>query len=597
MASYGKFQNDFSRYAGGSNQFKAPKVMLKAKEISENKRDNLIDWITFYRRNMHRFIQHYFQVKLYWYQIIWIYFMSICDNFITVASRASAKSWIIALVALARGVLYPGSEIVIVAKSQKQAGIIFDKIGLLMNDYPNIAREIKTYTKNQSHTLCLLHNASTIKVVACDESGRGNRSTFTIGEEFRLMNKSKFDAIVKPFAYARQTPYIKTPEYKHLIEEPREVLITSAYYKNMWWYEETMTVIRSMIEGQSTGFIAFDYLIAIKEGIKTKKIISRDRKSMGEIDFMQEYENIPYGESANAYFKLEMFEKNRKMKKAFYPLRDDILDKKKNPYDIKRVDGEIRIVSADIATRKASENDNTIILCIRLIPTQAGYNREICYMESHQGEHTGIQSLRIKQVYYDFNADYIVLDLLQAGIAIYEQLAVVTKDEERGIEYPPLSVFEHKSLPQSLIDELNEKTLGLNAMPVIYPIRANAVLNSNIAVDFRDKLQRRMLNFLVNETEAEEYLAKTEKEFKRGDDPYINTWFISPYLETQLLISECINLEQSISGGNVKVETSGHARKDRYTACSYGNYFASLLENDFLKGDGDSDYDFVFSYS
>jgi hypothetical protein len=42
--------------------------------------------------------------------------MSICDVFVTIASRASAKSWLIAIFAIARGVLYPNSEVVVVAK-------------------------------------------------------------------------------------------------------------------------------------------------------------------------------------------------------------------------------------------------------------------------------------------------------------------------------------------------------------------------------------------------------------------------------------------------------------------------------------------------
>lgn len=139
---------------------------------SEAWKNRIIDWVTFYRRNIHRFIEHYFGIKLHLYQVIWIYFMSICDTFVTIASRASAKSWLIAVFALARAVLYPNSEIVVVASTQKQAKIIFGKIGNLRNDYPNINREIAVYSDSQNKILCQLHNGSTIKVVACAESGR-----------------------------------------------------------------------------------------------------------------------------------------------------------------------------------------------------------------------------------------------------------------------------------------------------------------------------------------------------------------------------------------------------------------------------------------
>ena len=50
----------------------------------------------------------------------------------------------------------------------KQAKIIFGKIGMLKNDYPNVAREIEIYRDTQNDILCYLHNGSKIKVVAND---------------------------------------------------------------------------------------------------------------------------------------------------------------------------------------------------------------------------------------------------------------------------------------------------------------------------------------------------------------------------------------------------------------------------------------------
>jgi len=298
---------------------------------------------------------------------------------------------------------------------------------------------------------------------------------------------------------------------------------------------------------------------------------------------MEEYENIPFGENSNAYFKLEMFSKNKKLKKAFYPLRQDLLDKKKNPFNINRVKGEIRVVSCDISTRRGSKNDNTIITCIRALPTTKGYEREFVYMESHQGEHTGKQALRIKQIYNDFEGDIICLDLQNAGIAIFEQLAIVTKDDERGIEYDALTVYEHKSLDKKLIDELKEKTLATNAKPVIYPFMADAKLNSAIAVDFRDRLQRGMCSFLVNESDGEEYLSTKNKEFINTEDINIKVWYLHPYKQFSEMMNETINLEYSILSGNIRIEATGTARKDRYTSASYLGYFISLLEHDLLK--------------
>ena len=81
-----------------------------------------------------------------------------------------------------------------------------------------------------------------------------------------------------------------------LVEEPRQILISPAYHKGLWRYKETLDTIKMMLNDKDAGFIAFDYLIAIKHNIKTKKAIAKDRSTMDEITFLEEYENIPWGE-------------------------------------------------------------------------------------------------------------------------------------------------------------------------------------------------------------------------------------------------------------------------------------------------------------
>ena len=172
MPNYKNYQGSFRRNARSSNPNIKPKQMTR-KIRKKEWEDNIIDWNTYYRRNIHRFIQHYFQLKLHLYQVIWMYFMSICETFVAVASRASAKSWLIALLAIARAVLYPNSEIVVVARTKKQAGIIFGKINLLKKDHPNIAREISIFKNSQNEKICEFYNSSKIVAVICDDGGRG----------------------------------------------------------------------------------------------------------------------------------------------------------------------------------------------------------------------------------------------------------------------------------------------------------------------------------------------------------------------------------------------------------------------------------------
>jgi hypothetical protein len=269
----------------------------------------------------------------------------------------------------------------------------------------------------------------------------------------------------------------------------------------------TKTGKAKLIKSQSNaGFIARDLAVAIRHNIKTLRQVRNEISKMDAITALEEYLNIPWGENSDAYFKLSMFTRARKLTRAFYPQRVITYTPKRNPYDIKKQEGELRILSCDLAQRAGRSNDLSITSCVRLSPTSKGYLRDLVYMESYSGRDSISQGRRIKQIFHDFDADTIVLDISSAGISIYDQLGLITKDPERGIEYPAMTVMRHNFLTESTYEELRNRTTSLNALPVIFPISATAKLNSEIAVEMRDKLQKRMWSFLVDDKEAEEYL-------------------------------------------------------------------------------------------
>lgn len=571
--------------------FNHPKQMTTSKEIEGERRKNIIDWITFYRRNMHRFVEHYLGIKLYFYQRIWFYLMSTRDSYVTIASRAVGKTWLVAILALCRAILYPDSEVVVVASTKEQAGIIVeDKIKSLSENYPNVAREIKNITTNLNKWQVDLQNGSVIKIVASRDSARGKRATFIIYEEFRLIDKEIIDSVIRPFAYIRQAPYLKNPEYQNLGEEPKEVFISSAYHKHLWWWSETRKTIKDMLAGGNSGFLALDFRVAIYHHIKTVRQIKNELSKMDEITALEEYYNIAWGENSQSYFRLKQFLTARKIVQAFYPQKDDTYSPKKNPYGIQKILGELRILSCDIAQRAGKSNDLSITSCIRLLPTHKGYRREVVYIESFSGANSIAQSLRIKQVFYDFEADAMIMDVGAGGggIPMYDQLGQLTKDSSRGIEYPPFTIMPHPSIDDKVYEELSRRTLGLNALPVIYCFSATAKLNSTIAVSMRDMLQKKMFGFLVDETKAEDYLIKSRpQEFVKSNDVTTRSFLLNPYVQTSLLINESINLAMNLVAGNIKLTEPSNGRKDRYVCLAMGNYYASLLDGELLKNSGD----------
>ena len=571
-------------------------TMVKSESLMDDWKERVIEWNTFYRKNIHLFIEHYFQVKLKDFQKVWIYQMSQATISMSIATRNSAKTWLAALYALAHCVLYPGSIVSIAAGTKGQAGImITEKIkDIFQANYPNIAREIKDIVDNNVKKECTLHNGSVIRVVVADDHARGHRTQMNIYEEFPHLKQDILEKVFSPFKTPRFAPYMNLPEYSHLVEEPKEIYISSAYYKHMWWYEKMKNVLAMSMVDDTVKFIAFDWLTVVANGFKTERQMIQERQMLGDVTFQQEYENIPFGENENSFFKLQMFHSNRKLKRAFYPRRpiDDF--RRANPHQIKRVAGEVRVVACDIAARAdIKNNDNTVLSCIRLIPSTDGYYRELCYMEHSHGASTIDQALRIKQLYSEFESDYCVIDIASAGIGVYDQLSMVTKDPVTDRDYPGWTIMQHKTITEKNVLDLKERTKSLTPVPVIYPIYATAQVNDEIARDLKDRLVRGMLSFLVDEIQGENYVINHlfkesfgKKAARAIDltDPAEISRYLSPYVQTTEAINEAVNLEYKINKGYIALDVPVRtARKDRYSSLAYGNYFATLLEADLIK--------------
>jgi hypothetical protein len=347
-----------------------------------------------------------------------------------------------------------------------------------------------------------------------------------------------------------------------------------------------------MASGDETAtFLALDYFVTIYHNIKSEEMIKNEMGDMDAATIQMEYFNIPSGSSGKSFFKSILF--NRNLKRAFYPQKDTNYNPKKNPYDLKKVEGEIRIVTVDVSTRANKANDNSITGCIRMIPILGkGYERHLTYMESHRGRDLGVQARRIKEIFYDFEADYICLDMQNAGIGVFNSLTEPTICEDRGVTYDALGVVDEvfDFVKEDREDLRKNHTRSLNPKPVIFPIKASAELNSEIAYSFRMSLQHKLWNFLIGDGDAEDFLIRNNDEFtKDANDSEAFSFFLNPYVQTGLFIGECINLDMVLSNGKTKLEEKAGCYKDRYSAISYANWVISHFDQELLKESDNTD--------
>lgn len=417
------------------------------------KTERLLDWITFWRRNPCRFVQYYFGITLHLYQCIILHLMDIYPSICIVAARSAAKSFIIALYACKEAVLRPGARIVVASATKKQARLIVsEKIKKeILPRSPLLQAETEPIKDNQNETEVVFKNGSSIIVVAASDNARGYRATVMIYEEFRMIAKNIIDSVLSPFLYARQVPFMQYEEYGSLLEEPKEIFISSAWYQSHWMWETMKTFFQGMMHNDSSVLVAMDYSIAVKHKIKTRKFMIGERKKLDRVTWAIEYENQMIAENAHAYFTYELLNRNRVLKRPFYPRKnEDVLSRVKYKQQIPKQKGEVRIISCDIAPEGGAGNDNSIYSCIRALPeskeykssdvggehieVKQGYRRQVVYIEPQTEFETTKQAIRIKQLFADFDADYCVLDARNAGrlMPTYEETHEKTARKKSG---------------------------------------------------------------------------------------------------------------------------------------------------------------------
>lgn len=156
-----------------------------------------------------------------------------------------------------------------------------------------------------------------------------------------------------------------------------------------------------------------------------KALEELSKEGLTKAAFEQEYLALFYGQNENSFFTLDDVTNNRVLMKAFVPKTNIQImlqaarnaSEKRNSYFTyeKKKHREKRLIVADVARAPGKGNDATVFACGRLIETNNGYDVQIVYMESHQGMHFQRQSIRMKQLFEDFEADYVGVDILGAG--------------------------------------------------------------------------------------------------------------------------------------------------------------------------------------
>ena len=563
----------------------------KREGLSPNKRERLDEgikiWVSFYRQNIHRFAIDYLGIQLKPFQVVLLYMIERNLKSCLITSRGLGKSWLIALYCCCRAILYPGQKIIVSCETKEQSrNLIREKIvNELMNMSPNLRkeinpREIKIGT-NESYVK--FKNGSTITAINASENTRGKRAHILVVDEY-VQIKNGFDTLTKilqPFLQVvRQPKYLQNSKYAHLQEENKQIYASSAWYADHWSYDLYKDYVEKMLIGESSFVCNLPYNVALKYGLMTQTRLDEimSDPNLSEEAFLMEYSAMFYDLGEGAYIKPSDIINNRTIVKPWYPPTDIEYIAEKGKRNISWKEDrtskqELRVLGCDIALAQGDKNDNTVIHYSVSIPKGDKYISEVRYSEAINGGTAKAIALRLKQLYFDGDCDYIVMDIAGLGLAVLDALGEYTFDTERDIKYPPMCCFNK--------EDKKERCGYREAMPCVYGIVANEEINNAIAVTLKASLNNHTLKFLVNEFEGEDWLNENKNFQMLEASEKVRLMY--PYVQTTLTQMEIIKLQTEITRKGIKLVEFGSNRKYRYSALAYMNLFIREKENELKK--------------
>ena len=498
--------------------------------------------------------------------------------------------------------LFPNSWIVVTASTVEQANrIVSDKIEreLIKKLSPYLAYWLKQgwikITKpNDGYVVENVLNNSILSVLGPVESSRGKRSNFTIYDEIAVMKKTDIDRIFEGMLFPRQPEYFNNPKYagnKRWLEESKAIYLSSSRYKYQWWYKLWIDCVTGYYIDKRSKYNIFatDFFDNISNGLKTWGDFRRAKRTMNEFDFRMEMLNEAIGESEEAFFTLESFISNQKLKTCFYPPSiADVFSGKEFSMQKKEAN-EIRLIIADLAFSgdiSAQKNDHTVFMCMSLHWNKFNFERHIDYIETRPGGGADKVVLRLKELYWWYQANYVIFDARSGGEALFDFLSGKTPhDKLEGIWNDSGFTVSNESdihlVSSAKIEEFRNRTIDKNAIPCLVPITATSEINSLGWQSLKKQLEVNNIKFLVNMQDAQNNLEDSGEYYELTSEQLADR--LAPFGQTDLLIQESINLSAEFRNGLVKLVEPRNSFKDRAVVLAYGNLIAEKLDNRFAK--------------
>jgi hypothetical protein len=345
-------------------------------------------------------------------------------------------------------------------------------------------------------------------------------------------------------------------------KEPNQqtMYCTSAGGKISFSYDKLIDVFENAIIDPSTSFVmGCDYRVPVLHGLIDKKYINKLRSSpsYNEESFAREYLSIWQGSSEDSWFNYDKLQKYRKIKNP----ETHFLNRANSKY--------FYILSVDVGRL----NDQTVCCVFRVNNVQGKYLSTLVNLfvlgRTATTKPFTVQARDLKKIIQQFNPREVVIDTNGLGVGLGDEM-IRTQIGEDGTVYPPYGFIN---------DDEYRKVQPKDAICILYGIKANGPLNSQIHGNAYSRLTSGKVRFLIKEQEAKSILLSTKKGQKMSTEQRVQR--LMPHEMTTKLFEEMANLRLRRAGASLDIvleQINSRFPKDKYSAFAYGLWRINELE-------------------
>ena len=341
----------------------------------------------------------------------------------------------------------------------------------------------------------------------------------------------------------------------------REIYITTAGTKQQFAYEKCNEIMGDMIDRKSAFCIGNSYELPVMFERLDEDFIEEKRESptYSILDFMREYESIYTGSNSDSLVSDEKLRKSRVVKLAEWEHCGD--------------SNADYVLSYDVSRNEGDENAMCALAIIKIRRDGQRYIKEVVNMFSLEGQHDTWQAKFLKEKVREYKARILVVDANGIGSGVVDQLVLDLNDGN-----PPYKVVnDDKSQWKKYEHE--------NGIPMVFALKAQnkETKNSDMINHFMKSFNKIDVGFLVNTHEGIKHVEKKKKKKFIRMESEEQAKIEIPYITTDILCEEIMNLRYKQSGNDTKVErVSRRIQKDKYSALLYGMWWIHLQEKKLL---------------